>query len=242
MFTEQTSGGKQYNSAVRHRNYCSPSAAILIRTPAILSSVQLNATPFIMVLPGIIETPHTEAGNATYLSNGVPDFSIEPSFVDDVGHRFRGNDNRNGLITPGARRPLTDRRNAPGGNQGVEFTPLLKSVARTTLARQANGQNAVPPTPAVLKAGYQSTGNSPALPLDATVLNGGDTESSFDQEDAGATTIPPVSSSSMPSTPLATLPKSDRAAVVTDGRKMMTLREQENVSSRVRFYPEPVPG
>ena len=219
-----------------------PSATILIPIPTILRSVRLSATPFVMVLSGVIETPQTEAGNATYLSNGIPDFSMEPSFVEDVGHRFRGNSSRSGLVTPGARRPLMDRRNAPGRTEGVEFTPLLKSVARTTLARHTSGQNAVPPTPAVLKAGYQSTGNSPALPLDATALNGGDTESSFDQEDVGATTVPPASSSSIPPTPLATLPESDRGAVIADGRKMMTLREQENVSSRVQVYPGPVPG
>lgn len=156
-----------------------------------------------------------------------------PNLVDSLVERYQAKTKSHSVTTPKARRPLTDRRNTPGKAQRAEFTPLLKSVAKTNLMKQKIDDNGVPPTPAVLKAGYQSGNPSPSLPLDITNINGGDTGSMLEVEDVNGTTMPLVVSSSAMSTPLATLPKSDRGIVVADGEKVMTLREQENVSENI---------
>lgn len=179
-----------------------------------------------------IETPRTDAGDATYLTNGhnLENFSVENSFLsplkrkDDLVSQMR-NGRGISLKTPRARVPFADRRNLPQGR--VEFTPLLQSVARKNLER--NGKLAgVPETPAFLKASYQG-GDSPALPgADISGVYGSDLGSSVVGDEEG-TPMPQVASSSAQSTPLAVLPKRDDAGVLTDQGNMMTLREQENV-------------
>lgn len=178
-----------------------------------------------------IETPRTDAGNATYMTNShdIENFSMEPSLQsplkrkDDIVSQLR-NGRGISLKTPRARVPLADRRNLPGG----EFTPLLRSVARKTLER--NGKlRETPETSAYLKASYQGC-DSPALPGgDVSGVYGSDMGSSV-LGDGEGTTMPQVASSSAQSTPLAVLPKRDAAGVLTDQGNMMTLREQENVS------------
>lgn len=180
-----------------------------------------------------IETPRTDAGNATYFSNGhnLDNFSVENSFLSPL----KGKDNlvsdvRNGhgisLKTPRARVPFSDRRNLPGAPGRGEFTPLLQSVAKRNLER--NGKiSGAPETPAFLKAGYHGS-DSPTLPgADVTGVYGSDVNSSAVGDDG--TPIPPVASSSAQSTPLAVLPQRDAAGVLTDQGNLMTLREQENV-------------
>lgn len=179
-----------------------------------------------------IETPRTDAGNATYMTNGhdFENFSVEPSLLsplkrkDDIVSQMR-NGRGISLKTPRARVPLADRRNLPGR---TEFTPLLQSVARKRLER--NGKlGGAPETPAFLKASYQG-GDSPALPGgDVSGVYGSDLGSSV-LGDGDGTPMPQVASSSAQSTPLAVLPKRDAAGVLTDQGSMMTLREQENVS------------
>ena len=179
-----------------------------------------------------IETPRTDAGNATFMTNShdLENFSVEPSLLsplkrkDDVVSQMRTGHGIS-LKTPRARVPLADRRNLPGR---TEFTPLLQSVARKKLER--NGKlGGAPETPAFLKASYQAS-DSPALPGgDVSGVYGSDMGSSV-LGDGEGTPMPQVASSSMQSTPLAVLPKRDASGVLTDQGNMMTLREQENVS------------
>lgn len=182
-----------------------------------------------------IETPRTDAGNATYLSNAhnLENFSVENSFLspsksrDDLVSQMRNGRGRS-LKTPRSRVPFTDRQNLPKAPPvRGEFTPLLKSAARNSMFRKGKLSGA-PQTPAFLKAGYQET-NSPALPApEISGLYGDDTGSSVGVDGDG-TPIPQIASSSAQSTPLAVLPKRDDGAVLADQGNMLTLREQENV-------------
>lgn len=181
-----------------------------------------------------IETPRTDAGNATYMTNGhdFENFSVEPSLLsplkrkDDIVSQMR-NGRGISLNTPRPRVPLADRRNLPAR---TEFTPLLQSVARKRLERNSKPGGA-PETPAFLKASYQG-GDTPALPGgDVSGVYGSDLGSSLlGDGDGDGTPMPQVASSSAQSTPLAALPKRDAAGGLTDQGNMMTLREQENVS------------
>ena len=179
-----------------------------------------------------IDTPRTDAGNTTYMTNGhdLENFSVEPSLLsplkrkDDIVSQLRHGRGIS-LKTPRARVPLADRRNLPAR---AEFTPLLQSVARKKIERNAK-LNGAPETPAFLKASYQGN-DSPALPSgDVSGVYGSDLGSSM-LGDGEGTPMPQVASSSAQSTPLAVLPNRDSAGVMTDQGNMMTLREQENVS------------
>src|SRR4051794_36936351 len=95
-----------------------------------------------MVQPGVggLDTPRTNAGDATYLSRQPDfDFSQELSFQSpskdaNLLQQLR-NGNRPSLRTPRGsnRAPFTDRRNLPAGLGGAEFTPLLKSATRNSV-------------------------------------------------------------------------------------------------------------
>ena len=181
------------------------------------------------------DTPRTDA-DATYLTNGhnLENFSVENSFLsplkgeDDLASHMR-NGRGVSLKTPRARVPFADRRNLPTVTGRGEFTPLLQSVARKNIERNAK-INGAPETPAFLKASYKGD-DSPALPgAEASALYGSDLGSSFLGENDG-TPVPQVASSSAQSTPLAVLPKRDATSVLNDQGNIMTLREQENVSS-----------
>ena len=183
-----------------------------------------------------VETPHTDTGNATYVSNAhnLEDFSLENSFLspsktrDDLVSQLR-NGRGMSLKTPRSRVPFADRPNISKGPLRVEFTPLLKSAARNNMLKKGK-LNGAPQTPAFLKAGYQES-DSPLLPRpEFSGLYGNDTGSSIDGG-ADRTPVPEIASSSAQSTPLAVLPKRDAGGVLTDQGNMMTLREQENVSA-----------
>ena len=180
-----------------------------------------------------IETPRTEAGNATLMTNGhnLEDFSVENSFVAPskndgiLLHTRRGLN----LKTPRTRNPLIERRNVPNASRPGEFTPLLKSVARNNLAR-GNAARGAPRTPAFLKDGYRG-GETPALPgTDSSRIYGEET-GSLAGGDGGSTPVAQVASSSTQSTPLA-LPQRDAGGILTAEGNALTLREQENVCSR----------
>ena len=180
-----------------------------------------------------IETPQTDAGNATFMTNGqiLDDFSVENSFVapskgnDDLLQQMRNGRGLN-LKTPRTRNPLADRRNLPNAPRPGEFTPLLKSVAKNNINRN-NKSKGAPQTPAFLKDGYKGA-DTPALPgVESSRIYGEETGSlGGDMEDA--TPVPQVASSSAQSTPLA-LPQRDAGGVLTSEGNAMTLREQENV-------------
>lgn len=203
-----------------------------------------------------IDTPRTEVdGNATFMTNGPRSVarhhlsaldSVENSFQSPSIDRnlVRGSDtgrkhkqSNSNLRTPKAgptprpsRNALHDRRNLPNAAPPRgEFTPLLNSVARNNFLRNKDGgAGRGPQTPATIRGNYGSNGNTPGLPnTDLTELQEDETFGT----DSQATPLPPVASSSPHSTPLAMLPGRDGSnGLVGDGRKMMTLREQENVS------------
>lgn len=179
-----------------------------------------------------IETPRTDAGNATFMTNGhnLEDFSIENSFVppsknDDLLHQMRNGRGLN-LKTPRTRKPLANRRNLPNVPKPGEFTPLLKSVAKNNLNRNNKLRDGLE-TPAFLKNGLKG-GDTPAMPGTESSRIYGEETASLAEGDNEGTPVPQVASSSAQSTPLA-LPQRDAGGVLTTEGNAMTLREQENV-------------
>lgn len=154
-----------------------------------------------------VQTPHTDAGNATFMTNGhnLEEFSTENSFIAPSK-----NDNllphmRNGrgldLRTPCTRNALAERRSLPNGPKHGEFTPLLKSVAKRNL-NQGNMVRGIPQTPAFLKDGFTG-GGTPVLPgTDPSGIYADETGSLAGADDEG-TPMPVVANSSAQSTPLA---------------------------------------
>lgn len=180
-----------------------------------------------------IETPRTDAGNSTYMSNAynLENFSMEKSFLsptkkkkDDLVSQIRKG-RGSSLKTPRSRVPLTDRPNLHTAAQG-EFTPLLRSAVRNNSLRKEN-RGGAPKTPAFLKNGYKDA-SSPSLPRpEMSRIYDEDSGSSGLVDGASTPALPP--SSSVKLTPLAALPKRDAGGVLADQGNVMTLREQENV-------------
>ncbi|MCJ1398665.1 hypothetical protein MMC11_001866 [Xylographa trunciseda] len=185
-----------------------------------------------------IDTPRTDAGNATYLDNGpnIEALSVENSFLSPIkkqGDLLTQLRNHRGatIKTPRMRAPFADRRNLPTAQAQAEFTPLLKSVAKKNAGRVGK-ENTVPQTPAFLKPGYQAK-DSPALQApESSVLYGDETRSDVGAAEE-ATPLPQMSSSSAQSTPMPMLPKRDSNGVLQDQGNMMTLREQENIIDKI---------
>lgn len=192
------------------------------------------SVPYLLAM-AFIDTPHTDAGNATYMTNGnnIENISLENSFLsplkkqDDLVLQLRNNRGIN-LKTPRHRAPLADRRNVLTALPQTEFTPLLKSVTRKNQLLRGK-DNGMPQTPAFLQPDYQSN-DSPALQAgESSMVYGDNTSSSVGTQEDG-TLMPPMVSSSAQSTPLAVLPKRDSEGVLADQGNLLTLREQENVS------------
>jgi hypothetical protein len=178
-----------------------------------------------------LDTPRTDAGNATF-NGDIGDISFEKSFISpkkrshDLVSQMRSQRGQP-IRTPSARTALASRQNAPGNRGSVEFTPLLKSVTkRNAFHGKENLTNGIPQTPAFLKSGYVGN-DSPALtnPLASSIY---DSEQSY--LESNPVDLPPMASSSAQSTPIAPLPKGGQGVVLDEQRNQMTLREQENVS------------
>ena len=192
-----------------------------------------------MVQAGIggLDTPRTNLGDATYLSNQQLDFDIsqEQSFqspskdnnniIQQLRNGRRGAIN---LQTPRSRVALGDRRNLPAGLGGGEFTPLLKSATRNSALR--NGKENVPFTPAFSKAG--GLGNIPEdlspLPVGSSIY-GDSRNGSY----MAGTPMPEIDSSSTASTPMALLPRRNEGPGVLQDGNQLSLREQENVIDKI---------
>ena len=194
-----------------------------------------------MVQAGIggLDTPRTNLGDATYLSNQQLDFDIsqEQSFqspskdnnnlIQQLQNGRRGAIN---LKTPRSRVALSDRRNLPAGLGGGEFTPLLKSATRNSALR--NGKENIPQTPAFLRPG--GLANIPEdlspLPVMGSSVYG---EDSRNGSYVNGTPIPQIDSSSTASTPMALLPRRNEGPGVLQDGNQLSLREQENVIDKI---------
>ena len=180
-----------------------------------------------------IDTPRTDAGNATYMTDGynIENLSLANSFMsplkkqDDLMLQLPNNRGVS-LKTPRGRGPLTDRRNPPQ----AEFTPLLKSVTKKNQLRR-DKENGLPQTPAFLKPGYKVNDSSVLPALENSVVYEEDTGSSVGPHD-DAMSMPQISTSSAQSTPLAALPRRNGEGAAADQGNLLTLREQENVSKK----------
>ena len=161
-----------------------------------------------------VETPRTERGDATRMSQTGIDFTELESFQAPADRDNLFN-KPNGARTP--RNPLAALRN-PNGK--AEFTPLMKS-ATANRTRQVNGLlKGGLATPAALKKGFE-LGGTP-LP-EASTMN---VLSSSFTELASQTPIPHADSSDV-STPMALRKRPEGEF---DDGKGLTLREQEAVS------------
>ena len=175
-----------------------------------------------------LETPQTDAGNATYMSNAfnLENFSAETSFAspstrkDDLLPQLpKGR--RTSLKTPRSRVPLTERRNLPAASRG-DFTPLLRSAVKNNVL-QGSKLGGGPKTPAVSKGEYVDS-NSVDL---RTVEASGFTEDT--RSSAQGSPVPQFVSSSIASTPLSEIPRRNAGGVLAGQGTGMSLREQENV-------------
>jgi chromosome segregation ATPase len=195
-----------------------------------------------MPVGAYIGTPATNAGDGTYLTNGLdrlgelsPEKSVfaQSQNMDLITQMKNARGNSRALRTPraGDRDPL---RLLPNPGAKSEFTPLMKSAAKNNMARRLAGKKfGGPETPAYLREGFSINGGTPALPkmVDNSQLQSEHTGSSAGYNNDN-TLLPHNVSSSANSTPLAQLPGRDAGGVVNDGN-MMTLREQENIIDKI---------
>jgi chromosome segregation ATPase len=190
-----------------------------------------------MVQPGIgLDTPKTNFGDATYLTNHNLDFDISqemsfqsPSKDNNNLLQQLQNGRRGGAInlkTPRSRAALVDRRNIPGG----EFTPLLKSATRNNALKI--GKENVPQTPAFLKSGGLENipeDFSPLPQMGSSVYERDSRNGSY----ISGTPMPQLQTSSAASTPMALLPRRNEGPGVLQDGNQLSLREQENVIDKI---------
>jgi len=207
-----------------------------------------------------VDTPRTDAGDRTHFTAGNLSFSeIQPypspskDPANNLVNQMRSRNGAHALKTPRARSALTSVRN-PGAKN--EFTPLLKSAAHNRFRTStrgsgryseekenttddlvnsmlAAGPGGAPQTPAYLKANYRESHQTPALPVDSSMLDGEHTGSSMGHS---GTPVPPVvNSSTLMSTPMPVLPPRGEEGRGDQGN-VLTLREQEAVGQQLLHY------
>ena len=181
---------------------------------------------------GVLDTPRTNVGDATYLSQ-APDFadiSQEASFQSpgkdgNLLQQLRnGRSNGINLRTP-RRDPLSDRHNLPPSVGGAEFTPLLKSATRHSARRRGKENGSLGTTPGLGRIDENEM--TPVPRMDMSMYSSSRNQSYLDN------TMPQVDTSSAASTPLA-LPTRRGADIgpLQDGNQL-SLREQENVIDKI---------
>ncbi|OAR00636.1 hypothetical protein LLEC1_02008, partial [Akanthomyces lecanii] len=185
---------------------------------------------------GVLDTPRTNIGDATYLSRG-PDFadiSQEASFHSpekesgNILQQLRnGRSNGNGVnIRTPRRDPLTDRNNLPPSIGGAEFTPLLKSATRNSVRRRGGKENgAMSLTPNLSRIDENDL--TPVPRMDASMYSSSRNQSFLDH------TIPQIDSSSVTSTPLAIATRRGGDKGPLQDGNQLSLREQENVIDKI---------
>lgn len=191
-----------------------------------------------------IDTPGTERGDFTSLSNKHVDFSIVQPFAspsknpaENLRNAMRGmrgapsQQNQQAVAaTPRVRNPLVSRANPNGLPQKQEFTPLLKSAKRNQLLQQSileekENTGGIPDTPAAFRSSYASQGG--ALPVNSSMLEGDHTSSSINGGNDVTPVLPGGQSSSMvDSTPIPAMPGNGAGGVLDQGN-VLTLRDQE---------------
>lgn len=183
---------------------------------------------------GALDTPRTNMGDATYLSQ-QPDFadiSQEASFQSPgkdgnfLQQLRNGRSNGVTLRTPRQRGPLADRRNLPPSVGGAEFTPLLKSATRNGVRKNGKENGAmIPNTPALDRIDEDDL--TPVPRMDASIYSSSRNQSYLEN------TLPQIDSSSVASTPLVMQARrgGDRGPL-QDGNQL-SLKEQENVIDRI---------
>ena len=178
-----------------------------------------------------LDTPRTEAGNGTFLTNGhnIDDLSLEHSFhspkkrehglISEL-RKQRGAP----LRTPAAQAVPSKRLNLHNKRQSGEFTPLLKSTTKHKTLQERRA--AVPPNgSAIRKLGSHKENVAPHQP-ESSALYDSDNSKSF----LGARTpLQLIANGSTGSTPLA-VPHERNANGFGDQPNQMSLREQQNVS------------
>lgn len=183
---------------------------------------------------GVLDTPRTNVGDATYLGR-APDFadiSQEASFHSpekesgNVLQQLRnGRSNGINLRTP-RRDPLTDRNNLPPSIGGAEFTPLLKSATRNSVRRRGGKENgAVSMTPSLDR--IEENDLTPVPRMDASMYSSSRNQSYLEH------TIPQIDSSSVTSTPLAVATRRGGDKGPLQDGNQLSLREQENVIDKI---------
>ncbi|EGX96599.1 Spindle associated [Cordyceps militaris CM01] len=187
---------------------------------------------------GVLDTPRTNIGDATYLSRG-PDFadiSQEASFHSpqkDSGNilqqlrnqRSNGHGSGVSLRTP-RRDPLTDRNNLPPSIGGAEFTPLLKSATRNSARRRGGKENGTMSLSPNLSR-IDENDLTPVPRMDASMYSASRNQSYLDH------TIPQIDSSSVTSTPLAMATRRGGDKGPLQDGNQLSLREQENVIDKI---------
>ncbi|KAM0474582.1 hypothetical protein ACHAPX_007526 [Trichoderma viride] len=185
---------------------------------------------------GVLDTPQSNVGDATYLGR-QPDFadiSQEASFLSpekdgDLLQQLRGGGRSNGinLRTPRQRPALADRRNLPSNIGGGEFTPLLKSATRNSSRRNGKeNSTTVAATPAALRKLLEEDEMTPLPRMDGSAYS--TRNASFLDND-----FPPIASSAS-TTPMGPPPRRNilDKGPLQDGNQL-SLREQENVIDKI---------
>ncbi|KAL6816002.1 hypothetical protein GGI42DRAFT_339100 [Trichoderma sp. SZMC 28013] len=173
---------------------------------------------------GVLDTPRSNAGDATYLSRlpDISDISPEASFIapdkdDDLLQRLR-NGKRSNFRTPRRKGPLVDRPNLPSNIGGGEFTPMLKSATMNSTRRNGKENNAaVSTTPAALRT-IDEDEMTPLPRMDFSVASYLET---------------PQIASSISSTPIGPPPRRNGDMGPLQDGKQLSLREQENVIDKI---------
>lgn len=178
---------------------------------------------------GVLDTPRSNAGDATYLNRlpDISDISPEASFIapdkdDDLLHRLR-NGRRSNFRTPRRKGPLADRPNLPSNVGGGEFTPMLKSATMNSTRKNGKENNAaVSTTPAALRT-IDEDEMTPLPRMDFSV---------YSNHNASYLDTPQIASS-ISSTPIGPPPRRNGDMGPLQDGKQLSLREQENVIDKI---------